>query len=119
MRLAAAMSRINEVPITTSVIKKTFKIARDLFADFENAHYFKFSEQKKYELLGGKKIQRFRETVFDLLLSYKEISIEQVLQEAEKIGLNQKQTRSVFQQLINEGEIFESDFGKYRVTTRR
>ena len=63
-------------------------------------------------------ILEFRGMIFDLLLSYHEITVEQVLQEAEKIRLTPKQTHAIFQQLINEGEIFESDFGKYRVTPK-
>jgi len=125
MRLATSFSRINETPIDNVLINKVFQMSRDLFADFDNAHGFKFSEYEQdptsqyFGYSRSKKLRTFREAILDLLLSYEFITIDQAYHEAEKIGLSEKAFNQVFQEMIDKGELFDSGLGKYMATPRK
>ena len=125
MRLTTSYSRINETPIDNVTINKILKISRDLFADFDNAHGFKFSEYERdptsqyFGYSRSKRLRTFREAILDLLLSYEFITIDQAQQEAEKIGLSEKAFNQVFQEMIDKGELFDSGLEKYMATPKR
>ena len=124
MRLTTSYSRINETPIDNVTINKILKISRDLFADFDNAHGFKFLEYEQdptsqyFGFSKSKKLRAFREAILDLLLSNEFIIIEQAHKEAEKIGLSEKAFYQVFQEMIDRGELFDSGLGKYMATPK-